>query len=106
MCHVKVENTFWMYKPYVPIGFALVKSKLDAMILKFIKPFIYIAKFSSGNLIRFLFIMLSHLKFNRCIGMKHKSNESRNSTPLFNVDYNICKCNNIFEVRIIPAVCL
>ena len=49
ICLVKVENILCMYKPYGPIDFALLKSNIDAIIFKVIKPCIDIEKFSPIN---------------------------------------------------------
>ena len=46
------------------------------------------------------------IKCHRCIGTQPNLDESIDVTPIFNVHCEICKRDKIFEVRLLPVVCL
>ena len=85
---VKVENTLWMNKLYGTNGFTLGKYNLNAILLKDIKPFFEIAKYNSGNLMRFLVILLACLEYPSFIRTQPILNEVHSFLPILNVNNN------------------
>ena len=96
----------WINKLYGPIGFTLVKYKPKSMLFKAIKPYIDIKKCSPDNTTSFSVILIDRLKYPSCIRTQPILNEVDVFLPIFDVHINLCLCDQIFEVWLLPAICL